>query len=182
MATWQHLAGDALEIKAATISQAHAKIDAYYSNASCPCRADGCDCITEGECVSNLTYVSADLDPQQTEILYAWNVYVTETRLVYAYNENDALRLADEGEFVEESKSIELAGIAPHDESDLGNCDTCNALYDLSSRDGRCGDCGECAEHCDHRPADPDWAVCQSCFAWFDLNTNGSCPSCTRES
>lgn len=41
---------------------------------------------------------------------------------------------------------IDLVGNA----DDYGNCDTCNALYDLSSRRGRCGDCGECAEHCDH--------------------------------
>lgn len=34
--------------------------------------------------------------------------------------------------------------------SDLGNCDTCNALYEMSSRDGRCGDCGECKDHCYH--------------------------------
>jgi hypothetical protein len=38
--------------------------------------------------------------------------------------------------------------------ADLGNCDTCNKFYELSSRFGRCGDCGECAEHCDHVPAD----------------------------
>jgi hypothetical protein len=31
-----------------------------------------------------------------------------------------------------------------------GECDTCNAQYDITSRDGRCGDCGECADHCDH--------------------------------
>jgi hypothetical protein len=33
---------------------------------------------------------------------------------------------------------------------EVGNCDTCDALYELSSRVGRCGDCGECADHCDH--------------------------------
>lgn len=32
----------------------------------------------------------------------------------------------------------------------LGECDTCEKTYDVSSRDGRCGDCGECREHCSH--------------------------------
>ena len=66
------------------------------------------------------------------------------------------------------------------DPSELGNCDACNALYDLSSRDGRCGDCDECAEHCNHRSADPDWAVCQACGVWYDLNINSSCPGCKK--
>jgi hypothetical protein len=36
------------------------------------------------------------------------------------------------------------------DDLEVGNCDTCNAVYELASRAGRCGDCGNCAEHCDH--------------------------------
>ena len=32
----------------------------------------------------------------------------------------------------------------------MGECDTCDAEYDVSSRDGRCGDCGECSTHCTH--------------------------------
>ena len=37
------------------------------------------------------------------------------------------------------------------DDPDLiGECDTCDAKYDVSSRDGRCGDCGECSTHCPH--------------------------------
>ena len=32
----------------------------------------------------------------------------------------------------------------------MGECDTCDEQYDVSSRDGRCGDCGECSTHCTH--------------------------------
>lgn len=39
---------------------------------------------------------------------------------------------------------------------EFGECDTCEARYELSSRDGRCGDCGECAEHCDHEEGELD--------------------------
>lgn len=32
----------------------------------------------------------------------------------------------------------------------LGECDTCEQSYDVSSRDGRCGDCGDCSRCCQH--------------------------------
>lgn len=43
-----------------------------------------------------------------------------------------------------------------NDEQGVGECDTCGAEYETSSREGRCGDCGECAEHCDHDEEETD--------------------------
>lgn len=38
-----------------------------------------------------------------------------------------------------------------YNDSDLmGECDSCDEQYDVSSRDGRCGDCGDCGNCCIH--------------------------------
>jgi len=37
-----------------------------------------------------------------------------------------------------------------HDNEEMGECDTCEASYELASRDGRCGDCGDCNKCCTH--------------------------------
>ena len=31
-----------------------------------------------------------------------------------------------------------------------GECDKCDATYDIGSRDNRCGDCGNCGSCCTH--------------------------------
>jgi hypothetical protein len=32
-----------------------------------------------------------------------------------------------------------------------GECDKCDATYDIGSRDNRCGDCGNCGSCCTHK-------------------------------
>jgi len=32
-----------------------------------------------------------------------------------------------------------------------GECDKCDAAYDVGSRDNRCGDCGNCGKCCTHK-------------------------------
>ncbi len=32
-----------------------------------------------------------------------------------------------------------------------GECDKCDATYDIGSRDNRCGDCGNCGNCCTHK-------------------------------
>jgi hypothetical protein len=36
-----------------------------------------------------------------------------------------------------------------------GECDTCDATYDIGSRDNRCGNCGNCGNCCTH--------ICENC-------------------
>lgn len=33
---------------------------------------------------------------------------------------------------------------------ELGECDTCQATYDIGDSFNRCGDCGDCGDCCEH--------------------------------
>ena len=48
-----------------------------------------------------------------------------------------------------------MSRMSDQDGYGLGECDTCGAFYEVSSREGRCGRCGECADHCPHTPGVP---------------------------
>ena len=55
-----------------------------------------------------------------------------------------------EGNMISDCMEYKKADDMMDDPEEMGECDTCEASYELASRDGRCGDCGDCSECCTH--------------------------------
>lgn len=54
----------------------------------------------------------------------------------------------------------------------IGECDTCGAWYDVSSRENRCGNCGDCGKCCMH-------TLCEECEdPIFTDGPNKGCDHC----
>jgi hypothetical protein len=61
--------------------------------------------------------------------------------------EGECLRVCDNPDLSDDG----CDGVAELVNQDQGECDKCDAFYDLGSQDNRCGNCGNCGNCCKHK-------------------------------
>jgi len=101
--------------------------------------------------VKNLIAYLSELDPEEEGIASIWQRSDLDEQTQQDFFTPAAWKFLADNVTIQYDEIIEMLWYWRQQNSDLiGECDKCEAIYDVSSRLGRCGNCGNCGVCCTH--------------------------------